>query len=94
MGLEPAKSQSTASTLLLSPFGSILFWGCTKYSLFKFECRLNHVIGSPKVFKIWRPPGGPLVTLYSKSISYLMEDVPVNYAENIYWYNVHETLSS
>jgi len=33
------------------------------HSLSKFESRLNHVIGGPLVFEIWKPLDGPLVTL-------------------------------
>ena len=35
------------------------------HSLSKFESRLKHVIGGPLIFEIFKPPGGPLVTLIS-----------------------------
>ena len=39
-----------------------------EHNLSKFESRLKHFIVGPQVFKIRRPPGGPLITSYYVSI--------------------------
>jgi len=34
------------------------------HSLSKYESRLNHIIGGPLVFEIWRHPSGHLCTSF------------------------------
>jgi len=65
VGLEPAKSQPTASMLLLLLFRYIGYSGSTTHSLSKFVIRLNHVIDGPLVYEVWRPPD-PIVILFNK----------------------------
>ena len=47
---------------LLMLLSTVRYCGCTGVVYSKLHSHLNHVIGGPLAFEIWKPPGGPLVT--------------------------------
>src|SRR6218665_3368664 len=54
-----------------------------EHSLSKFDSRLKDVIGGPLVFEIWKPPDGPLFTLYCLCCTTMMSH---SYADDVQAY--------
>src|SRR6218665_845525 len=68
--------------LLLQQFYIVLLHD----SALGFMMSLNHVIGSPPVFEICRPPGGPLVTSYILLLIVSLQDIASFYMACHKWH--------